>query len=127
LDLSVFPPQIHKLHFVFDGWLGDAIVESFPCFVVAERAAQSLTDGDLVGFESGGVEVSASEHFRELHPGQELLRFRWQRIVGRAGIDDFGFGADHRLVLSERALACFQSVGMKNAVTQWVETMKFGS
>lgn len=29
LDSSVFPPHVKKLHYEFDGWLGDDILESF--------------------------------------------------------------------------------------------------
>lgn len=34
LDNSVFPPHIKKLHYEFDGRLGDDILESFPCYIV---------------------------------------------------------------------------------------------
>ena len=35
-DTSVHPPKISKLHYQFDGWLGDDLLESFPCFIVSE-------------------------------------------------------------------------------------------
>src|SRR3954454_10828086 len=42
LDTSVHPPVIQRLEYRFDGWLGDDLLESFPCFVVTERLANEL-------------------------------------------------------------------------------------
>jgi hypothetical protein len=60
---------------VFDGWLGDAILESFPGFIVIEVAAQALLREGLAGFQLDEVQVSASEVFEELHPSRELPSF----------------------------------------------------
>ncbi|APF85630.1 hypothetical protein HI806_01945 [Ralstonia solanacearum] len=37
LDASTHPPRVEKLHFEFSGWLGDAILESFPCVIATLR------------------------------------------------------------------------------------------
>ncbi len=37
MDRSTHPPTIEKLHFVFDGWLGDDIVATFPSFWVSKN------------------------------------------------------------------------------------------
>lgn len=33
-DLTARPPLIRKLHYVFDGWLGDVLLEALCCFIV---------------------------------------------------------------------------------------------
>jgi hypothetical protein len=121
MDNSVWPPRIRKLQYVFDGWLGDAILESFPCFIVTDVAAKALLREGLTGFELDDVEVSVSELFRELYPGQELPVFRWLKITGEPGVDDFGVGADHRLVVSERVTRTLQAFGIKKAITKPTE------
>jgi hypothetical protein len=121
LDNSVWPPRIGKLQYVFDGWLGDAILESFPCFIVTDVAAQSLLRDGLTGFELDDVEVSASEVFQELNPGLELPVFRWLKITGKPGVDDFGSSTDHRLVVSEKATQCLLPFGIKEAIAKPTE------
>jgi hypothetical protein len=121
LDRSVWPPTIHKLHYVFDGWLGDAILESFPCFIVTQDAAEALIRANVRGFQLDEVKISVSDQFRDLYPSRELPHFRWLKIVGEAGVDDFGIGADHRLVISERAMDNLSSFGIGRAVAKVVE------
>jgi hypothetical protein len=95
---------------VFDGWLGDSLVESFPCYVVTEALADRLA-ATFSGFALDDVETSASEQFRELHPRGVLPKFRWLRVTGIAGVDDFGMASDHRLVVSQRALDLVRASG----------------
>ncbi len=41
-DTDCHPPRIEHLHYEFEGWLGDPIVESFPCFLILESLASSF-------------------------------------------------------------------------------------
>jgi hypothetical protein len=34
--------EVKKLEYVFDGWLGDHLVQSFPSFIVTFEAANAL-------------------------------------------------------------------------------------
>jgi hypothetical protein len=36
MDRSIHPPHVTKLHFEFDGWLGDVLLESFPCYIITK-------------------------------------------------------------------------------------------
>jgi hypothetical protein len=51
-----------------------------------------------------------------LHPSRELPSFRWLKIVGEPGVDDFGISADHRLVVSERVTQSLVPFGIKDAI-----------
>lgn len=116
LDASFHPPKVDKLHYQFDGWLGDAILESFPCFIVTETAAKALVDAKATGVQYEEVEVSVSVEFQELCPESTLPRFLWLKINGIAGTHDFGIAGDLRLVISERALSIIRLFGVENSV-----------
>jgi hypothetical protein len=109
MDRSVHPPIVSQLHYVFDGWLGDELLESFPCYLVTEELADRIRSRQLTGVEFGNVEVSVSPKFREIKGRQDLPAFRWLKPVGVAGKDDFGIGSDSRLVVSDEALAAIRA------------------
>lgn len=112
------PVIIHKLHYQFDGWLGDELIESTPCYIVTERLAAEIERAELTGVVLDEVETSKSEQFDELYPGRELPRFMWLKVDGAVGRDDFGVTADLRLIVSERALALLQNVGIPHALVE---------
>jgi hypothetical protein len=114
MDRSVHPPKVSRLHYQFDGWLGDGLLESFPCFIVSENVATALGNLNATGYRLADLEVSRSEQFEELYPGRELPEFRWLQANGRPGVDDLGVSADHRLVASERVLEALRSLGLKH-------------
>ncbi|MBY8259298.1 hypothetical protein KW530_21605 [Vibrio fluvialis] len=104
MDTTVHPPKVYKLHYQFDGWLGDELLESFPCFIISEALAQELEREHLSGFTLEDVEVTKSEQFEELYPRKALPKFFWLQVTGSAAQDDLGIAEDHRLVVSESAL-----------------------
>jgi hypothetical protein len=102
LDRSVHPPRVSHLHYEFAGWLGDDLLESFPCYIITHRAADALAVSALSGFALADVEVSRSEEFDEVYGDLQLPPFRWLQITGIPDQDDFGF-AKEGLVVSARA------------------------
>jgi len=110
------PTVVHKLHYEFDGWLGDELLESTPCFIVSERMAREVKKMHLTGVNFDDVEVTTSEQFQELYPNRQLPKFVWLRVEGTAGQDDFAIAPDGRLVVSERALAVLRALGISQAL-----------
>ncbi|MED5526902.1 MAG: hypothetical protein VX447_19410 [Pseudomonadota bacterium] len=104
VDTSTHPPLVSKLHYQFDGWLGDDLLETFPCYVVSALLAKEIELAGLTGYTLGDLETSKSEQFKELYSGKELPTFYWLKIDGVAGKDDFGIAEDYRLTVSEKAL-----------------------
>lgn len=102
LDASVHPPVVTKLHYEFSGWLGDEVLESFPCFIVSYSVRDILTRIGATGIEFDGVKVTTSREFRDIYPNLNLPQFVWLKVTGTAGRDDFGIASDLRLVVSER-------------------------
>lgn len=118
MDRSAHPPIVNRLHYQLEGWLGDAILESFPAFVVTEDAKESLLGIGVTGATFDDVEVTVTDQFEELYPGRKLPLFAWLKPEGKAGRDDIGAAADGRLVLSQRALDTLSSLGISNALVE---------
>jgi hypothetical protein len=114
MDVSTHPPKVFHLHYEFDGWSGDGILESFPCFIVTATKADQLESMDASGFQLRDVEISKSPTFEELFPNLDLPDFRWLDVSGTPGKDDFGIDADGVLVVSDRALAVLEEGGLED-------------
>ena len=120
INTSVNPPNVSKLHYKFDGWLGDILLESYPCFIIAEGAKHELQLAGITGMEFDEVLITTSEQFHELYPNLQLPKFEWLQIMGKPGNDDFGIAQDGRLVISARALNVLSKLGVSHAlITQY--------
>lgn len=104
MDRSVHPPRVRSVHFVFDGWLGDHLVESFPCYLVTIEMANSLMAAGVTGFELADAEIETSEQFREIYPNRLLPVFKWLNIVSKSTESDVYITSDNRLGGSKKAL-----------------------
>jgi len=116
IDRSVHPPIVNRLHYELDGWLGDALLESFPCFVVTEHAKECIRNASFTGTSFDRVEITTSDQFRELYPARELPAFAWFKVEGTPGQDDFGTTSDGRLIVSGRALDMLREIGIAHAL-----------
>jgi len=114
IDRSVHPPLVGRFEHLFSGWLGDEILECFPCYLVTSRLGEAIVEHGLSGCRLGPVDVSRSEQFEELYPDQELPSFRRLVISGHAGQNDFGLASDYRLVISERAMSVLRAGVISN-------------
>jgi hypothetical protein len=108
------PLVIHKFHYQFDGWLGDELLESDPCFIVTQRLAEAIRNAGLSGYVLRPVETSTSEQFQEIYPNRQIPIFEWLEITGKAGVDDWGVDVDGRLVVSSEALAVIKSTTLNH-------------
>lgn len=109
MDTSVHPPIVSKLQYRFQGWLGDDLLESFPCYVVTDALGSDLKAADFTGFDLDVVSIVTSEEFDEIEkehfPGRQLPGFKWLKVTGQAGVEDFGLSVQHKMVVSDRVLA----------------------
>jgi hypothetical protein len=106
---------VTRLNYEFIGWLGDAVLESTPCFVASEDARQMIEKAALSGVAFGDVEVTRSGMFDDLYGERELPQFHWMIIKGEPKADDFGIANDLRLVVSKRALDILKCAGVNHA------------
>jgi len=115
MDASYHPPIVSKLEYKFEGWLGDELLESFPCFIMTEELSALVTKANLSGFTLEPVQICTSADFDEACPNKLLPEFLWLKVDGRAGVDDFGLAGDHRLVVSETTLDILRAAKLENA------------
>lgn len=106
-------PIITHLHFVFEGWLGDDILEVTPCFLVSEKLKKMIERESLCGYKFQNIEISLSDNFLEMYPNRELPTFFRLIPLGKVIIQeesytnwdnmDFCISDKAYLVLSEQA------------------------
>src|SRR4051794_7322126 len=75
VDRSSHPPKVTRLHYEFDGWPDDGLLEAFPCFIVTDDAKHKIEAAQLTGVRFDRVETSVSDEYVERHPNRELPRF----------------------------------------------------
>jgi hypothetical protein len=111
-------PVITKLEYVFDDWLGDDLLESFPCFIVTEALADKLQQNTLTGLKFSDVLISVSELFEQINGANgfsKLPHFVRLEPQGRAAFDgeyevsnwtgdDICLGEKAELIVTEKAL-----------------------
>lgn len=115
MNTTVHPPIVDKLNYQFESWLGDDLIESFPCYIVTEHLAKQFISNEFQGFSLDNVIVTMSEDFAELNETKELPNFFWLKIDGEAFNDDFGLSEDYRLVVSQRVLNLLNLNNIYNA------------
>jgi hypothetical protein len=118
LDTTVHPPLVSKLNYQFSGWLGDVLLESFPCFIISADTAAALEKDSFTGLNFSEVETSTTSEFNTMYPDRVLPKFRWLQVSGLAGDDDFGLASDHRLVVSENAVEKLRQFGISHALVE---------
>jgi hypothetical protein len=101
MDRSVHPPLVSRLHYVFVGWLGDA-----------------LSKLGVTGARFANVAISTDYPFEERYPGRVLPPFLWLQVHGQAGVDDFGIAPVRQLMVSERALRTLAPHGIEHAIIE---------
>lgn len=106
---------VTRLNYEFSGWLGDAVLESTPCFVATDEARQMIENAALSGVAFGDVEVTRSGIFNDLYGDKHLPWFHQMIVDGKPCADDFGLAADLRLIVSDRALDVLKRAGVSHA------------
>jgi len=114
LDSSVHPPKVIALHLELYDWLGDDLLETFPCFIVTRSLGDALRKSELSGYSLSEITVSRSDEFKELYPSKQLPEFLWLQPKGNIGVDDICTLPDATLVASEAAVALFRSHKIAN-------------
>jgi hypothetical protein len=114
LDTSVHPPRVLKLHYEVAGWLGDDLVQSFPCYLVTRRLWQRLAALKPTGAATEAAEVTVSAEFKELDPNKAVPEVWGLKVTGAPGEDDLGLTEDARLVVSEPVLGAMRAMQLRH-------------
>ncbi len=108
-------PHVERLHVRIEGWLGDDLLEIFPCYFITGALKETLEVSALSGFEIADMEVlldAQLQMFPQMAASWPLPQFHWLKITGSATHEDFGLtpsNAPISLVVSEGALNLLNS------------------
>lgn len=114
IDVSIDPPKVEHLHFVFYGWLGDDLIECFPVFLITEKLKNALAISELSGYEIKDCEIEESDEFKLLQ-NVILPNFFWLLITGNKN-DDFSI-TGNKLKVSDNAYSFLNQYNLQNAIT----------
>ncbi len=103
MDTASHPPVVTHLHYEVEGWLGDDLLESTPCFLISPAAAEALRATGVGGFDVAPAEVTVADDVAHV-VDPRVTTFGWLKPNGQAGVDDIGVAPDASLVVSDRAL-----------------------
>jgi hypothetical protein len=118
LDHSTTPLTVEKLHYEFEGWLGDDLLTTTPCFIVTSPLKESLIQFNGTGYSFDEVMVSKSKSFRRRCPKVVLPSFAWLTIHGQPGRDDAGLGRYSALVVSDEFLNVLKKHNISNCIVR---------
>ena len=131
MDASYHPPIVTKLHCEFNTWPCDALLASFPCFIVTVPAMKQIKLARLTGVSFDGVRTTKFGELELRTARQSLPEFTWMKVEGAPGSCDFGINKPYKisgykkhdyheftLVVSERALELLRRLGISYATIE---------
>lgn len=120
MDRSVHPPRVSKLHYEVAEWLGDGIVQSFPCFLVVRSLGNKLQSQEFTGVQLASALVTEADEFRDLNPEGVVPDLVWLVVDGVPGVDDFGVTGTGDLIVSERILELLREASLvAGSFSEW--------
>lgn len=102
--------EVKFLHYEFDGWLGDELLTTTPCFIVTESLMGDIISSGLEGAEFKTIHMSLSEEFLDLYGKMEIPKFVEIKckFVYEENMDnltsDFYINKCKDIIVSEKAL-----------------------
>jgi len=91
-----------KLHINLEDWLGDDLMECYPCYIVTENLKHLLENNSFNGYEIRQMKVSLDENFEyNYSKSKPLPLLHWLQIVGKNNIDDLFLDENKDLNVSE--------------------------
>lgn len=101
IDNNYSPPKVENLDLEIEDWLGDDLMESYPCFIITEALKSGLEKRKFTGYESiNEIEVKKAEYFKDNYQlAKDVPKFYWLKINGTPFKDDFSISNDNALKL----------------------------
>lgn len=101
------PPflTVIKLHIKLEDWLGDDLMECYPCYIVTEQLKTGLLETEFTGFEFSEMTKTKGEYFNDNYQLKKSLpELYWMKIIGKQDIDDIIIGPEKSLLVDEDLL-----------------------
>ena len=83
--------KVKYLHYEFEGWLGDDLLESTPAFIVSSKLEIELENSDLRDYKLEKCLITKSDEFKEMYPNKELPTFSRFIPLGKIEIEGENF------------------------------------
>ncbi|WP_106495643.1 hypothetical protein [Lentibacillus sp. Marseille-P4043] len=116
--------KVKFLHYEFEGWLGDDILESAPAFIITSDLADELKKSELKDYRIEKCLVTTSDEFKELYPNKKIpsfVRFIPLGTVEIEGVQYKNWSGHHfclspkgELVLTQNAIDLLKKFSIQN-------------
>ncbi|WP_029326634.1 hypothetical protein [Bacillus sp. m3-13] len=116
--------QVEFLHYEFEGWLGDDLIESTPTFIISNNLKNELLKSDFRDYKLEDCLVTTSDEFEELYPNKELPSFTRFIPLGTIEIEGesfknwsghhFSLSLKGELVVTQKALDFLEKFSIEN-------------
>lgn len=96
--------KVKYLHYEFEGWLGDDLLESTPAFIVSGILETELEKSDFIDYKLEECLITTSEEFKEMYPNKEIPAFSRFIPLGKIEIEGEKFKnwSGHHFCLSSK-------------------------
>lgn len=116
--------DIKFLHYEFEGWLGDDLLESTPAFIISSNLEDELRKSECKDYKLEKCLITMSDVFMELYPNKEFLYFVRFIPLGTVEIvggnfnnwsgHDFCLSPKGELVVTKKALDFLNQFSIKH-------------
>ncbi len=116
--------KVKFLHYEFEGWLGDDILESTPAFIVSNTLKAALEKSELEDYKLEKCLITTSDEFKELYPDRELPAFSRFIPLGTIELEGENFknwsghhfclSSKGELIVTQKALDFFKNFSIDN-------------
>ncbi|GGB42173.1 hypothetical protein [Fictibacillus barbaricus] len=96
--------KIKFLHYEFEGWLGDDLLESTPAFIVSSNLENELKKSEFKDYKLEKCLITMSDVFMELYPNKEIPSFTRFIPLGTVEVEGENFKnwSGHHFCLSSK-------------------------
>lgn len=94
--------KIKFLHYEFEGWLGDDLLESTPAFIISNHLESELKNSEFTDYKLEECLITMSDVFMELYPNKEIPSFTRFIPLGTVEVEGENFNnwSGHHFCLS---------------------------
>jgi hypothetical protein len=96
--------KVKYLHYEFEGWLGDDLLESTPTFIVSSKLGTELENSDFIDYKLEECLITMSDEFIEMYPNKEIPAFSRFIPLGKIEVEEENFKnwSGHHFCLSPK-------------------------
>lgn len=96
--------KVKFLHYEFEGWIGDDLLESTPAFIVSSKLETQLENSNFKDYKIEKCLITTSVEFKEMYPSKEIPLFSRFIPLGKVEVEGENFKnwSGHHFCLSPK-------------------------